>query len=38
MTFRGEESVRTQIMINGEIIERVNHFNYFGNYIGHVRQ
>jgi hypothetical protein len=31
MAFRGRDPVRTKIVIDNEIIEKVNSFNYLGN-------
>jgi len=33
MAFKGQDPVRTKIVINNKIIERVNMFNYLGNMI-----
>jgi len=35
MSFKGRDSVRTEIVMHNKIIEQVNSFNYLGNMISH---
>ena len=38
MAFRGRDPVRTKIVIDNEIIEQVNSFNYLGNMISYEKE
>jgi hypothetical protein len=38
MAFRGRDPVRTKIVIDNEIIEQVNSFNYLGNIISYEKE
>jgi len=38
MAFRGQDPVRTKIVIDNKIIEQVNSFNYLGNMISYEKE
>ena len=38
MAFRGQDPVRTKIVIDNKIIEQVNSFNYLGNMISYEKR
>jgi len=38
MAFKGRDPVRTKIVINNKIIEKVNSFNYLGNMVSYEKE